>query len=115
MIIYPTALVWPLALFALIVLAGLVVLTWHRQLLSTPRLALGQRRRCRGPDLQLLVRERPENRLPTPGVSGHAVPHDDGRCPLRGAPTVGKQREEAKGHGCQWCAAQHDLTLPPSG
>ncbi|MGH3897068.1 MAG: M28 family peptidase, partial [Pseudonocardiaceae bacterium] len=41
MIIYPTALVWPLAVLAVIVLAGLVVLARRRQLLSVPRLLLG--------------------------------------------------------------------------
>jgi hypothetical protein len=40
-IIYPTALVWPLALSALIVFAGVVALARRRQLLSIPRLLLG--------------------------------------------------------------------------
>jgi hypothetical protein len=40
-IIYPTELVWPLALFAVIVLAGVVALARHRRLLSIPRLLLG--------------------------------------------------------------------------
>lgn len=40
-IIYPTALVWPLALLTLIVLTGVVAVAWRRRLLSIPRLLLG--------------------------------------------------------------------------
>ena len=39
-IIYPTALVWPLALFTLIVLAGFVALARRRRLMSIPQLLL---------------------------------------------------------------------------
>ena len=39
-IIYPTALVWPLTLLVVIVLAGVVSLARHRRLLSIPRLLL---------------------------------------------------------------------------
>ncbi|MGH3912941.1 MAG: M20/M25/M40 family metallo-hydrolase, partial [Pseudonocardiaceae bacterium] len=40
-IVYPTALAWPLALLAVVVLAGLVALARRRRLVSLPRLLLG--------------------------------------------------------------------------